>query len=395
MSQNTASATAVADAQMPTQDAMMAAGNQGQDDGVAVRTMAVAVATGQSGGTPNWQAVEASPPERMVASHERIMGAAEHSFGQMNAAQASWSVMATRRTTPAWIQRLGAFFHEMRSQQSVWPPSPMGSPPTRPVQSQRGSPEMEQRGWGSPVLLSPEQQEQFRRMEQRAPLLYGPPRGERQPEGNGSSGGSTYEAVQEEVKRQLRGVVSQLEASRREAQDLRQEVELLRTARGQVESSRQLEDMVMPEGPPVTLGGYLTGQQAEVEIGATAGSSTFVYQRGIGPTSNYAYHRGVGLMCRFVYQRGIGPTSNYAYNRGVGLMCRFVYQRGIGHASSSAYHRGIGLMCRFFYRNGVGHAGRLSYYWGVGITCKDCYKYGAWWANGTGYTFVYGLGRGN
>ena len=274
MSQNTASATAVADAQMPTQDAMMAAGNQGQDDGVAVRTMAVAVATGQSGGTPNWQAVEASPPERMVASHERIMGAAEHSFGQMNAAQASWSVMATRRTTPAWIQRLGAFFHEMRSQQSVWPPSPMGSPPTRPVQSQRGSPEMEQRGWGSPVLLSPEQQEQFRRMEQRAPLLYGPPRGERQPEGNGSSGGSTYEAVQEEVKRQLRGVVSQLEASRREAQDLRQEVELLRTARGQVESSRQLEDMVMPEGPPVTLGGYLTGQQAEVEIGATAGSST-------------------------------------------------------------------------------------------------------------------------
>ena len=113
-------------------------------------------------------------------------------------------------------------------------------------------------------------------MEQRAPLLYGPPRGERQPEGNGSSGGSTYEAVQEEVKRQLRGVVSQLEASRREAQDLRQEVELLRTARGQVGSSRQLEDMVMPEGPPVTLGGYLTGQQAEVEIGARAGSSTGV-----------------------------------------------------------------------------------------------------------------------
>ncbi|CAE7493024.1 GIP [Symbiodinium microadriaticum] len=170
MSPNTAGVTAATDVQMPTQDAVMAAGNQGSDDGVAVRTMAVAVATSQSGGTPNWQAMEASPPERMEMAHERIMGAAEHSFGQMNAAQASWSVMATRRSTPAWIQRLGAFFQEMRSQQTAWPPSPLGSPPARPMQSQRGSPEMEQRG-------------------------------ERQPEGNGSSGGSTYEAVQEEVKR--------------------------------------------------------------------------------------------------------------------------------------------------------------------------------------------------
>ena len=315
MSPNTASVTAVTDVQMPTQDAVMAAGNQGSDDGVAVRTMAVAVATGQSGGTPNWQAVEASPPERMEMTHERIMGAAEHSFGQMNAAQASWSVMAARRSAPAWIQRLGAFFQEMRSQHTAWPPSPLGSPPARPVQSQRGSPEMEQRGWGSPVLLSPEQQEQFRRMEQRAPLLYGPPRGERAPEGNGSSGGSTYEAVQEEVKRQLRGVVSQVEASRREAQDLRQEVEFLRTERGQAGPSRQLEDMVMPEGPPVTLGGYLTGQ-TEVGRGAVASSST---REGSGVQAGCSTTEASGLCAGSSTREGSGIQAAMPTNGASGL----------------------------------------------------------------------------
>ncbi|OLQ00664.1 hypothetical protein AK812_SmicGene16677 [Symbiodinium microadriaticum] len=258
MSPNTASATAVADAQGPMQDAVMAAGRHGADGGVAVRTMAVAVATGQPGGTPNWQAVQASPTERVDAAGHMV-GAVEHSFGQMNAAQASWNVVTSRRTAPVWIQRLGAFFHEMRNQQVTWPPSPMGSPPARQGSTQ-GSPEAEQRSRGSPALLSPEQQERLRRMEQRAPLLYGPPRGERMPEGNGSSGGSTYEAVQEEVKRQLRGVVSQLEASKREAQDLRHEVALLRAEREQAGANGQLEDMAMPEGPPVTLGGYLANQ---------------------------------------------------------------------------------------------------------------------------------------
>ena len=135
-----------------------------------------------------------------------------------------------------------------------------GISPCETNEARMGSPEADQRGRGSPALLSPEQQERLRRMEQRAPLLYGPPRGERPPEGNGSSGGSTYEAVQEEVKRQLRGVVSQLEASKREAQDLRHEVALLRAEREQAGANGQLEDMAMPEGPPVTLGGYLANQ---------------------------------------------------------------------------------------------------------------------------------------
>ncbi|CAE7473244.1 PIP5K4, partial [Symbiodinium necroappetens] len=125
--------------------------------------------------------------------------------------------------------------------------------------------------------------------------------GERQPEGNGSSGGSTYEAVQEEVKRQLRGVVSQLEASRREAQDLRQEVEFLRAEREQSGPSRQLEDMTMPEGPPVTLGGYLANKPAESENGPAA--STLVeqaskvyygYRAKYADTTGYLYADGVG-----------------------------------------------------------------------------------------------------
>ena len=42
----------------------------------------------------------------------------QETYEHMNAAQASWSVMSTRRTAPAWIQRLGAFFQEMRAQQA-------------------------------------------------------------------------------------------------------------------------------------------------------------------------------------------------------------------------------------------------------------------------------------
>ncbi|CAE7892360.1 hypothetical protein AK812_SmicGene18596 [Symbiodinium microadriaticum] len=256
MSPNTASVTAATDVQMPTQDAVMAAGNQGSDDGVAVRTMAVAVATGQSGGTPNWQAVEASPPERMEMTHERIMGAAEHSFGQMNAAQASWSVMATRRSTPAWIQRLGAFFQEMRSQQTAWPPSPLGSPPTRP--------------YAEPARLAGNGAARLGIAGAFEPGATG----ERQPEGNGSSGGSTYEAVQEEVKR------------------------------------RKIYDKKW----------------------------SFCVQR----------------EDRFFYGSGVGPTSNHAYNRGIGLMRRLVYKRWIGRASSNAYHGDIGLMCRTATSTGPG-----------------------------------------
>ncbi|OLP96260.1 hypothetical protein AK812_SmicGene21544 [Symbiodinium microadriaticum] len=61
-----------------------------------------------------------------------------------------------------------------------------------------------------PGTWNPEQHEQLRRMEQRAPLLCGRPE-------EGSSGGSTYEAAQDEVRKQLRGVVTQREAQKRPA----------------------------------------------------------------------------------------------------------------------------------------------------------------------------------
>ena len=361
MSPNTASATAVADAQGPMQDAVMAAGHQGVDGGVAVRTMAVAVATGQSGGTPNWQAVQASPTERVDAA-DHMVGAVEHSFGQMNAAQASWNVVTSRRTTPVWIQRLGAFFHEMRNQQVTWPPSPMGSPPARQMSAQ-GSPEAEQRGRGSPALLSPEQQERLRRMEQRAPLLYGPPRGERLPEGNGSSGGSTYEAVQ----RQLRGVVSQLEASKREAQDLRHEVALLRAEREQAGVNGQLEDMAA---------GRVPGQPSQ-------GRSYYNCQWCLEPTSKIFYQRDVGCTIKLAYRRGIGLTSRVSYFGGIGLTSRVSYLGGIGLTSRVSYLGGIGLTSRLSYLRGVGLTSKLPYcdsVWSM-YNVGNGYKFGC--ANGT------------
>ena len=49
------------------------------------------------------------------------------------------------------VQRLGAFFQEMRAQQpaqSTWAPSPMGSPPQQGTRRAIGSPESEADPWG-------------------------------------------------------------------------------------------------------------------------------------------------------------------------------------------------------------------------------------------------------
>ena len=269
MSPNTAGAAAAIDVQSGAGDTTtVVAGNRGAEQDVAVRTMAVAVATEQSPRNPVWTSVDAGFTERVEASQARLADVSGQ-YNQMNAAQASWSVMATRRTAPAWIQRLGAFFQEMRGQQqNPWQPSPMGTPPQRMTRA-AGSPESEGGRWVAPPLLSPEQQDQFRRMEQRAPHLYGQALRDRQ---EGSSGGSTYEAVQEEVKRQLRGVVSQLEASRREAQDLRQELEHLR-AEGQPAMTGLQQVLPEPTGPPMTLGGHLASSMSAT-MGVQAASST-------------------------------------------------------------------------------------------------------------------------
>ena len=191
----------------------------------------------------------------------------QETYEHMNAAQASWSVMSTRRTAPAWIQRLGAFFQEMRAQQapqSMWTPSPLASPPQGGRRA-IASPESEQGSWpsvgrGEHPLLSREQREQLQRMERRASLLYGPQGQDRHEASSGGSGGSTYEAVQEEVRRQLRGVVEQLEASRQEASELRREVVRLKSAQATEDPTAVV--LTAPRGPPQAYGGYLAGSQS-------------------------------------------------------------------------------------------------------------------------------------
>ena len=184
-----------------------------------------------------------------------------------------------RRSVPVWMQRLGAFIEGMRGQQPghpLWNPSPFGSP-----QRTIGSPDRGDQGqvWphqsSQPPLLTREQQEQLQRMEVRAPLLCGRGgRAERTQEG--SSGGSTYEAVQDEVRRQLRGVVEQLEASRAEASELRQEVARLQANQNKP-SRPAIEDpdtaLVQPTGPPMTLGGHLhAGTSVSTTSGMHAGT---------------------------------------------------------------------------------------------------------------------------
>ena len=79
MSPNTASATAVADVQEPTQDVVGMTGNQGQDGGVAVRTMAVAVATGQS----DWW-------------HSELVGCGSQPFWTGGCGEQMWALQSTR-----------------------------------------------------------------------------------------------------------------------------------------------------------------------------------------------------------------------------------------------------------------------------------------------------------
>ena len=169
----------------------------------------------------------------MEQESQAVMMGAVHG-SEMNVAEAAaWSVEAfsTRRALPSWMQRIGTFFQEMRAQQAngqMWPPSPFPSPPqARPRQrALASSPSEGPRSEGS--LFSREQVQQMQEMQGRAPLLYGlgasAPRS-----GEASSGGdSTKEAVEAEVRRQLQGIMGQLESSKQEASQLRAEVERLR-----------------------------------------------------------------------------------------------------------------------------------------------------------------------
>ena len=349
MSPSHAGATAGFDAQSNAGDTLVVAGSQGvSNEGVAMRAMAVSVTTGQNPGAMSW------PVEGAYGTGADPRGGApdvrQETYEHMNAAQASWSVMSTRRTAPAWIQRLGAFFQEMRAQQapqSMWAPSPLASPPQGGRRA-IASPESEQGSWpsvgrGEHPLLSREQREQLQRMERRAPLLYGPQGQDRHEASSGGSGGSTYEAVQEEVRRQLRGVVEQLEASRQEASELRREVVRLKSAQATEDPTAVV--LTAPRGPSTgvrRLPGRLSEQRRS------------------------CYFDGAFVTCRIFFDGGIGHACGrchkYAYLCAV--TCRSFYVNGAFTASRIFFDGGIGLTCRGFYINGAFTASRIFFHGG-------------------------------
>ena len=238
-------------------------GEMGHQQAVAVRAMAVAMATAT--GSPAREPAGAAVSQGDLQFPE---GTDRHAFLQqgpdveahgMAAAWGSGSP-AARRVLPIWMQRLGAFFQEMRASQQArgppWMPSPF---PTTPVSTagrrMLGSPETDPGPRGIQPLFSRDQRAQARQMEMRAPLLYGPSVG--QGRGEASSGGSTAEAVQEEVRKQLRGVMDELAESRREAGSLREELQRLRN-----QADRPQQALLEPEGLPRVFGGYLADASA-------------------------------------------------------------------------------------------------------------------------------------
>ena len=235
--------------------------------------------------------------------------------------------------------------------QPLWNPSPFSSP-----QRAIGSPDRGDQGqvWphqsSQPPLLSREQQEQLQRMEVRAPLLYGRGgRAERTQEG--SSGGSTYEAVQDEVRRQLRGVVEQLEASRVEANELRQEVARLQATQG-VAARQAIEDqataMVQPTGPPTTLGGHLhTGASTQSTSGLHAGASTRstsgLHAGTSMPPATSGLHAGTSMPATSGLHAGASTQSALGLHAGASTQSTSGLHAGTSTQSTSGLHAGTSM----------------------------------------------------
>eukprot|EP00439_Symbiodinium_sp_Y106_P010606 s6827_g1.t1 len=334
-------------------------GMRSHQEAVAVRAMAVAMTT--AAGSPGREPALAMGPQGGLQFPE---GAEQHALFhqgpdvEAHGMAASWGggSPATGRVLPIWMQRLGAFFHEMRASQTTGAPPWMPSPfPSTPVSANGrrmlGSPNTDPGPAAMQPLFSREQRAQVRQMERRAPLLYGSGAG--QGRGEASSGGSTAEAVQEEVRRQLRGVMDELAESKREASNLRVEVQRLRG---------QAEPMVMPqpEGLPRVFGVGLSTYSDVYARGVGLSTYINVYARGVGlSTYSDVYARGVGLSTYInVYARGVGlSTYINVYARGVGLSTYInVYAGGVGLSTySSVYARGVGLSTySSVYARGVG-----------------------------------------
>ena len=260
------------------------------------------------------------------------------------------------------MQRLGAFFQEMRASQQVagppWMPSPF---PTTPVSTagrrMLGSPETDPGPRGIQPLFSRDQ-----RAEMRAPLLYGPSVG--QNHGEPSSGGSTAEAVQEEVRKQLRGVMDELAESRREAGSLCEEIQRLPN-----QADRPQQALLEPEGLPRVFGGYLAD--------ASGVTMPMTMPRGSGsapmPLSMPQVSGAASMPPSMPQVSGAAsmplsmPRSTYAteYASGVGhSICATEYASGIGLSTyvneyASMFGRS---MCATEYASGIGRSTYINAY---------------------------------
>ena len=111
-------------------------GMRSHQEAVAVRAMAVAMTT--AAGSPGREPALAMGPQGGLQFPE---GAEQHALFhqgpdvEAHGMAASWGggSPATGRVLPIWMQRLGAFFHEMRASQTTgappWMPSPFPSTP--------------------------------------------------------------------------------------------------------------------------------------------------------------------------------------------------------------------------------------------------------------------------
>ena len=363
MSPNTAGAT---DREEETGRAVSVGDYGAVNEGtVAVRTLAVSVVPG-SPAVPSEMEVTEQMTSRQAGivgfplDRQEDSGVQGSMIGRQNATQAAaWGaeLFAQRRSVPVWMQRIGAFFQDLRHQQAnspMWMPSLLGSPET---------PEGQQRASG---LFSPEQWSRVRAMEQRAPQLYGP----RQVRDE-SSGGSTQEAVQEEVRKQLQGMVGQLQRSQQEAEELRRELQALRaqaaTAADFQEahafatpprvpqhlrrtSTLPLQDRGMPEQPrgePQVYGGYLHGGESDVRPTVStqvlANQSLPAGSHGMALTAPAASSHGMALTAPAASSHGVALTAPAASSPGMALTAPTASLYGAARTAPMGSSNGMAL----------------------------------------------------
>ncbi|CAE7553512.1 GIP [Symbiodinium sp. CCMP2592] len=241
---------------------------QAVDGSVAVRTMSVAVSASGSPPGMGWSQ-PAVHEAAYVEAAQGMMSMGQTGYEAQNAAQAWSMTSAQRRSVPVWIQRLGAFF-------KIW------------VLDNLFLLDGLRRPWA--LRLRRRREGSWDRRIQT----------------------TVAEAVQEEVKRQLRGVVRELEVSRRENEELAQEVARLREG-----AAEQRGD-----------GGWFQWARRIFYGGGTKLSSKTFYGGGTKLSSKSFYVCGTKLSSRNFYRSGTKLSSKSFYVCGTKLSSRNFYRSG-------------------------------------------------------------------